>query len=309
MEKCDIRIGYIGIGSMGAPIARFLFDKGFDITVHDIRSEAMSPFEKDGVKTAVTLEDLVAKTDCIMICVEGDYQLTKLITGADGILKYSRPGQILIVQTTCKISTVQQLWHAAAAEGVKLIDAPVNGNFEDRCNGTLAVYVGGSSETVTYCQPLLNVIGANGKKVMHLGPVGYGELAALINASVTVAHTVATLEGMKLGRVNGISEEKVCQICKMGSGRNYSTDHWPYFDELMKSHRLGPAMCRNDRKDMLDTAASAMTKGIFMAMIAGFGELTEKVYYERAEYLTERDGYDYPKEMPFVLEDVFGTVK
>ena len=301
------KIGYVGVGSMGGPIARHLANKGFDVTVYDIRPEAMEQFSSSAVKIAKSLKALVDAVDCIMICVEDDYKVLNVSSGVEGILAYARAGQVIIIQSTCKISTVQKIEMEARNKGVEVIDAPVSGNLEDRENGTLGVYVGGAIKPVEECRHIFNAIGDNGKKVMHLGAIGYGELGSLINNAISGCQIVATLEGLKLGRVNGISEEKVIQVAKMGSGRNYFIDTWPYFDELMKSHRLGPGMCRIDRKDMLDAAVAALEKGLYPHMIVGIGELMEKVYFERAEHLAERDGYDFPKEMPIVLKNMLTT--
>lgn len=307
MKNYDKKVGYIGVGSMGGAIARYLVKKGFDFTVYDIRPEAMAQLAKSGAKTADSLKDLVDKVDHIMICVEDDHKIIELCTGTEGILAYARAGQVIIVQSTCKIATVQQVAKAAKAQKVELIDAPVSGNLEDRLKGTLAVYVGGANKIVEECLPILNAIGAEGKKVLHLGQVGYGELGSLLNSMMSGGQIVPTLEGLKLGRVNGIKEDVLVPMLKLGAARNYFIENWPYFDELMKSHRLGPGMCRNDRKDMLDAEAAALEKGLSLHLTVGIGELMERVYYERAIYLAERDGYEYSDDMPAVFENLLTT--
>ena len=107
MEKFDKKIGYVGIGNMGGAIAQYLARVEFDLTVYDVRPEAMEPFAANGTKTAGSLKELVDAVDYIMICVEDDYKLIKLVTEADGILTYARKGQVIIIQSTCKISTAR----------------------------------------------------------------------------------------------------------------------------------------------------------------------------------------------------------
>lgn len=290
MEAYNKRIGYIGIGNMGSGIARNLLKKGFDVRVYSRRPEAMAPFATLGAKTSTSMKELVENVDHIFICVGTDKDVTDVITGNNGILEHARPGQMIIVQSTCMISTIEEVEAAATAKGVGLIDAPVSGNFEDRENGTLAIYVGGKAPFVEECRPALDAMGANGEKVVYLGEAGNGELGKLINNQIGITVASMVQQMMTVARAYGLSEQQVLDITEIGTGKCWATWTWPYFDALLPSHQLGPAMCRLGCKDLLDAQAAALRKGVGLPIADVFCAAVESIQCERAEYLARRDG-------------------
>ena len=294
------KIGYIGTGSLGGAIAQYLVKKGFDLTAYDVRPEALNPFEKK----AASLKELMDNTDFIMICVENDYHLNKLVFGKDGIIDYAREGQMLVIQTVCKMTTVQEIAKILKFRGVSVVDATVAGSLKDRENGTMGVYVGGSKANVEKCMPVFAALGANGEKVMHLGQLGYGVLGGMINSILTVAQEVPTLEAAKLARACSMPEESLVKACSIGTADNFMVRNWSNFDELMKAHRYGPGMCRNNHSDIAAADAAALAKGVSLRMCVSMAELSEKVYYERAKYLSERDGYKFPTNIPMTIDSM-----
>lgn len=279
------KLGYIGIGSMGGGIAQHLVKSGFDLTVFDLRPEAYPPLIELGAKKPESLQDLVNKVDIILICVENDQGVKDVCLGSNGILAYARQEQVIIIQSTVKAITVQEINEEAAKKGVGILDAPVSGDIDDRLNGTLSVMVGGEEKFVERCRPVLNAIGKNGEKVVHLGPVGGGEIGKLCNNLTYLVALHATLEALKLVHTYGISEEKIIQVISMGSGRNWTVDHPGYFDAMLKSHRLGPELCSIARKDLIDAASTAMILGINLPLTCVAAELMKSAFYDRAEYL------------------------
>lgn len=300
MTEFNTKIGYIGTGSLGGAVAQCLVKKGFDLTAYDVRPEALEPFEKK----AGSLKELMDNTDFIMICVENDYQLNKLMFSHNGVFDYLRKGQMFVIQTICKMTTVQEIAKIVKFKGASVVDATVAGSLKDRAEGTMGVYVGGSKANVAMCMPILEALGADGKKVMHLGQLGYGVLGGMINSILTVAQAVPTLEAAKLARVCGMPEESLVKACRIGTADNFMIRNWDNFDELMKSHRFGPGMSRNDHSDIAAADAAALAKGVSLRMCVSMAELTEKVYYERAKYLEERDGYKFSGYIPAVIDSM-----
>ena len=293
----DKRIGYLGIGQMGAGIAWNLIEKGFDVTVCDIRSEAMAPFAEKNIKTTSSIKELVESVDHIYVCVVDDKGLINVVKGPNGILEYTRPGQVIIIQTTCMIETAKEIAADAAEKGVGVLDAPVSGNMEDRYNGTLAVYVGGDERFFEECRPALNAMGSDGEKVVYLGAVGNGSLSKLINNLIGLPVHDVVKSMMTLADSYGLPEETVLDILKIGTGWCWSVLTWPYMDVVVNTHRFGPGMARLGKKDLLDAQAAALAKGVGLPVtdIAIIGN--ESVQCERAALYKRKVGsLDYSVE-------------
>jgi len=302
MKSYNIKVGYVGVGNMGGGIAQGLIEKGFNLTIYDLRPEAMAPLAKLGAKAADSLKDLVENVDHIYLCVEDDKGVIGVIKGKNGILDYARPGQVIVVQSTCKLTTAQDVAKAAEAKGVGLLDAPVSGDFKDRLEGTLAIYVGGEEKFFEECRPVLNAMGAEGKKVVHLGPSGCGELGKLINNQIAVPMHSVVQQTMTLARAYGLTEQRVLEIAAIGTGQCWSTQTWPYVDDILTVHRLGPGLNRIGRKDLIDAQIAALNKGVNLPIVDIFLTSFESIQCERAEYLAKRDGgFDYPVDQTVSL--------
>lgn len=292
------KIGYIGLGDMGAGIASTLLKKGFDLTAYDLRPEAIEAMVKKGAQGAGSMKELVEAVDHIYICVVDDAGVVKVITGEDGILKYSKPGQVIVVQSTCKMKTIEEVAAAAEAKGVGLLDCPVSGSNDDRYNGNLAVYVGGKKEYYEECIDALNATGANGDKVIYFGLSGCGQLGKLMNNLTNLPTLTCMQQAFMLGAAYGLTEETILKIIENGStGVCWYVEHYPFFDDLRKGHISGPAIGRMGKKDLYAARNAALAHGVGLPVVDIYGTCEELSGCERMEYLLQRDGdFSYPVE-------------
>ena len=204
----DKKMGFIGLGAMGRPMAANILKAGFDLTVYDIRSEPMQELEKLGAKVTRSPQEVGEQCDIIETIVVNDAQVEEVILGKDGsgVLAGARPGSIIVIHSTVSPKTCQHIAALAKDKGVGVIDAPVSGAESGAQAGTLSIMVGGEAELLETCRPVLNVLG---KTIFHLGAVGMGEMAKIVNNLMVIVNQQSTREGLRLARMAGI-ERKRC---------------------------------------------------------------------------------------------------
>lgn len=222
------RVGYVGLGDMGGGIAVHLAQSGVDLAVFDLNADAIARVVSEGAKPAASLAELAAATDIIVICVLDSAQVKAVVAGPGGLLEHGRRGQVIVIQSTVVPQTVVDVAAMAASHGIDVIDAPVSGNVEDRLNGTLAVIVGGEEDVVARCLPVLEIIGS---PVIHVGPLGSGQVAKLANNSITLTTRLAAIEIMRFTAAYGVSEAKLRAVAKASSADSWVLDNWSYFDD------------------------------------------------------------------------------
>src|SRR6478672_7793434 len=188
-----MRVGYIGLGSQGAPMARRIVAAGFETTLWARRSATLEPFEGSGAAVAATPAELAAASDLVCLCVVADADVEEVV---DDLLPGMAPGTVIAVQSTVHPETCIRLAEGTAARGVTLIDAPVSGGQPAADAGQLLVMVGGDAETFERCKPVFDTYG---NPVVHVGPLGSGQLAKLVNNVVFIAHLGVASDAYLLG--------------------------------------------------------------------------------------------------------------
>lgn len=226
------QVGYVGLGNMGGGIAIHLARAAVRLIVYDINPDAVTKIVVEGGRAAASLQQIAEEADIVLICVLDSEQVIDVVLGQNGILDNSRPGQVIIIQSTVVPQTILHVAEAASKRGVAVLDAPVSGSFEDRLNGTLAVIVGGDQTVVDRCRPLLETIG---NKVRHVGPLGSAEVAKLANNTIMHTTRLAAIEVMRFAAAYGVSEEMVRSVAKVSSADSWVLDNWSYFDAQTKS--------------------------------------------------------------------------
>ncbi|MGW0047576.1 NAD(P)-dependent oxidoreductase [Nocardia cyriacigeorgica] len=192
------RIGFIGLGSMGAPMAKRLLDWPGGLTVCDMRAEAVTPFTDAGAESASSAAELAAKCAVISVVVVDDAQVRQVV---GELLETAAPGTTVAVHSTISDSTAVELAARCAEHGVELVDAPVSGGAPGANRGALAVMVGGSE---TAFARVREPFGCFGDLIVHAGPVGAGTRMKLArNLLHFVAFTAAT-EAQRLAEAAGL---------------------------------------------------------------------------------------------------------
>lgn len=204
-------VGFIGLGQIGAPMARRWLAWPDGLTVFDVHAPATEPFAEGGAHVAASPAEVAARSAVISIMVRDDAQVTEVLAGPDGILSAARPGTVVAVHSTIEAETPARLAELAAAQGVDLVDAPVSGGFMGAHAGTLALMVGGSDEAFAKVTAPFALLGT---LVAHLGPIGAGTRAKLARNLITFASMAAVGEASRLAEAAGVDLAKLGDVVR-----------------------------------------------------------------------------------------------
>lgn len=194
-------IGFIGLGNIGAPMARRLLDRPDELVVLDVAAAATAPFAAEGATVAATPAELAARARVISIVVRDEAQVAEVLDGPDGLLAGAAAGTVVAVHSTISAEGAVALADRAAAAGVDLVDAPISGGAMGAHEGTLAVMVGGSDDAVERARPVLERYAS---LVVHCGPVGQGTRMKIARNLITFASFAAVGEAQRLAQAAGL---------------------------------------------------------------------------------------------------------
>ncbi len=189
-------VGVVGLGAMGAPIARHLISGGFPTCVFDVDPAAVVAAERFGARPTDTLAKLAAMSDVVVVVVPGDDDVRSVCIGPDGLLASTRAGTTVLVCSSVRPETCVAL-AAAAPPGVAVLDAALTGGVRGAEAGTINLLVGGDADALTRVAPVLT---AWTKSVHHLGPLGAGQVGKTVNNLIHWGQIVAITEALELGR-------------------------------------------------------------------------------------------------------------
>ena len=213
-----MRVVFIGLGSQGGPMARAIVDGGYDMTLWARRAESLEPFADTTAKVAGSPAELGAASDLVCLCVVGDADVEEVLGGDTGVLAGMAEGGIMrgiiAIHSTVHPDTCQRLAESAAAKGVSLIDAPVSGGAPAVAEKRLLVMVGGDPEIVERCRPVFETY-AN--PVIHLGGLGSGQVAKLLNNLMFTANLANAKTTLELGEALGVNTSSLSDILTRGS--------------------------------------------------------------------------------------------
>lgn len=207
------RVGFLGLGTMGAAMAANLARAGFAVTAWN-RSPGRAPELDDlGVARAATPADVARATDVVVICVSDTPDVEAVLFGPDGATSAARPGQLIIDCSTIAPSATRDFATRLAAAGVGLVDAPVSGGSEGAQKATLTIFCGGDGPDVERARPILE---AMGKTITHVGPSGSGQAVKAVNQVILAGTYIGVAEGIVLAMKAGLDVEQV--VAALGGG-------------------------------------------------------------------------------------------
>jgi 3-hydroxyisobutyrate dehydrogenase len=276
--KYTHRVGYVGLGNMGAGIATRLVRVGADVVVFDLRKEAVEGLVAEGATGTGSLGELAAACDTVLLCVD---TTNAVIAVVKELAEYLTPDHTVIIQSSVTPGVVFEAAQIAQAAGARLYDAPVSGSMEDRLNGTLSVLVGASKESVGSKRKLLEAIG----RPLYFDALGGGEVAKLANNAIMTVTRRAAAEVMVFAAAYGLSEDDVRKAAAISSGQSWVLDNWEYQNE---QHRNG-AVLHLAAKQVEGILAVAAEKGVRMRMLEALREHGEEIDMERYRLLTGED--------------------
>ena len=197
-----VRVGFIGLGDIGAPMAMRIHDAGHALTVYNRSSGRAAPFAERGVKVAASVAELVAQSDVILLCVSHGQAVEEVIFGADGVAAHGRSDQIVVdLSTIHPVHTQQMAARLQAERGMAWVDAPVSGGPAGARAGTLAVMAGGEAALVERVRPVLLAFGG---RVTHMGPVGCGMATKACNQMLNFGTGAVVAETLNFAARFGI---------------------------------------------------------------------------------------------------------
>jgi 3-hydroxyisobutyrate dehydrogenase-like beta-hydroxyacid dehydrogenase len=276
--KYSGRVGYVGLGNMGAGIATRLVSVGMDVVVFDLRKEAVEELVAEGATGAGSLEELAAASDTVLLCVDTTNAVLAVVKE---LAEYLTPNHTVIIQSSVAPAVVFEAAQIVETTGAKLYDGPVSGSMEDRLNGTLSVLVGASEESVGAERALLEAMG----QPLYFDALGGGEVAKLSNNAIMTVTRRAAAEVMAFAAAYGLSEDDVRRVAAISSGQSWVLDNWEYQNE---QHRNG-AVLRLGAKQVEGILAVAADKGVRMRMLEALREHGEEIDKERYRLLTGED--------------------
>lgn len=234
-----LRVGFIGLGNFGEPMATRVAMAGFDLAVFDLRDEPMKRLEEHGAHRVDSVESMAQTCDVIALAVVDDQQVTDLLigdAGSPGIIDLAAPGAVILVHSTIHPDTCRRLSAAGATKRIEVLDAPVTGGPAAAASGALSVMVGGSEEAFETCRPVLDAIGTT---ITHLGPSGAGQLAKLAN-NIGIAMTMrAVHESLSFARANGIPADQMLELLGTGAARSWVADNWTAIGQTAVHYQAG----------------------------------------------------------------------
>ena len=217
-----MRVGFIGLGTMGASMASNLQRGGYDLVVHDIREDAASPHLAAGAAWADTPRQVAETSDVVFTSLPGPPEVEQVAIGDHGLLHGMRPGSAYFDLSTNSPTLIRRLHQAFAQRGVHLLDAPVSGGPKGARSGKLAIWVGGEADVFTTYKPVLDTIG---DQVVHVGPIGSGSIAKLVHNCAGYMIQCALAEAFTLGVKAGVEPLPLWKAVRQGAvGRQRTFD-------------------------------------------------------------------------------------
>jgi 3-hydroxyisobutyrate dehydrogenase-like beta-hydroxyacid dehydrogenase len=278
------RVGFIGLGTIGEPMAANLLNKGFQLTIAGHRSKAsVERLQAKGAQVVAGIPDVAAACSIIVTCVPDAPQVEEVCLGEQGIIHSAAPGSMVIDCSTIAPTATQRIAAALNERGIKMLDAPISGGPERAATGDLAIMVGGAPEDFEEAQPVLNALGSS---VTHVGPSGLGEVVKLANNLLAGTIMVAVSEALTMGVKAGGNAETIREVVMKSSGANYVIGSWAHNRALKDNYDPGFATSLM-QKDLAAALATGRNLGVPMMLTAlchELYELAEGAGYSKQDY-------------------------
>jgi len=274
-----IKVGYIGLGLMGKPIAKNILKAGFPLVVYNRSQGAVDELVIEGAKSANTPAETASQADVVFTNLPDSSDVEMVALGKNGIIEGAHPGLIFVDNSTIKPATTRMIAEELEKKGVMCLDAPVSGGDIGAQKGTLAIMVGGPAIALDKIRPVLNVIG---KTITLVGDSGAGQIAKAANQIMVAAQMVAMSELMILAKKSGADPEKVVAAIRGGAAQCWVLDNKP--QRLLAGERQPGFKAYMQFKDLNIVIDTAREYGIPLPLTA----ITNQLYSAMCEMGMER---------------------
>ena len=235
----DRKIGFIGIGEMGFPMAKNLIDSGYDLSVFDISEAALDDLAKLGAARGASIKEIGEFSDVIFIMVRTTEQVEAVVIDRGGLLESCKPGSCIIIASTISPTSVQKIAGKAKEKEIQIVDAPVSGGRQGAEARTLSMMVGGEKEAYERVWPILEKMGKN---IFYMGSEGMGEVAKLANNLLLLIQMNAAYEATALAEKAGLDIELLRDLIKVSTGDSWVVDHWDMVTSWKENYEPGGTM-------------------------------------------------------------------
>ena len=225
-----LTVGFIGLGDMGGPMAERIAEKGFPLTVYDLRAAAMAELTARGAAAAPSPAALAAAAQLVFVCVVDDKQVRALVR--DHLAGAMLPGSVLVIASSVQPDTMHHL-RQLLPETVSLLDSPVSGSRPAVAAGTLTLMVGGNAAALDRVRPVLETFSS---KIFHTGPLGSGQALKIANNLMLHMNHLVALEAVRFARSQGIAEEVLMEVVNTSTGKSWVTETWGVIDGIFRDH-------------------------------------------------------------------------
>jgi len=254
------RVGFIGLGNMGGPMARNLARAGFPLTVLDLDPARMAEAEALGARRAANPRELAEHSDIICSVVMNDRETLDVLLGGDGVLAGAAAGSLIVLHSTIGVATCREVAAAAGPKGVAVIDAAVSGAAERSEAGTLSLMVGGDSADVARAMPMFEVVGS---EIFHMGALGMGQATKQCNNLMSLVNIHVVEEALRLARELGIDEARMREVAAASTGDSWALRNIDQMRAIAGIHGDGAShMGRFGRKDLSLVSKLAAEAGV-----------------------------------------------
>ena len=275
-----MRIGFVGLGTMGGPMARRLAAQGHQVTGYDVDVARAARAREGGVTLATSPGGAAENADAVLSSLPDPAALRRAYLGADGVLGTVKAGATLLDLSTVDPDTWREVAAAARVKGVDCLDAPVSGGPAEAGNGKLVFLVGGDDAVVDRCRSLLMALGT---EIHHVGPLGSGQIIKLVNNVMSIGNVAVAAEAMVLGVKAGMDPQRLFDILSTSGGRSHhflkrfpkvlAGDFTPYFGIALSRKDIALALGMAAKLEVPMFVASTVRQVYEAAHAEGFGQL------------------------------------
>ena len=257
------RVGFVGLGIMGAAMAGNLLEAGHELVVHNRTRTKAEQLAQHGARVADSPREVAEASDVVITMLPGPPEVEEVVAGEDGLLEGATRGSLIIDMSTSSPPLARQLAHAARERGVGMLDAPVSGGDIGARDGTLSIMVGGEEDDFEGSGSLFKVMG---ETVVHVGGTGAGQVVKACNQIVVALVIEAVAEAMVLGTKAGVAPGRVLEIL---SGGLASSKVLEVKGEKFLSHEFSPGgKVEYHRKDLRIALAAGREYGVTLPVAA-----------------------------------------
>jgi 3-hydroxyisobutyrate dehydrogenase-like beta-hydroxyacid dehydrogenase len=257
-----MKLGFVGLGQMGRPIAHNLLKSGAELLVNDRNDRWFAEFRSKGARGTTDPAEL-ASADMIFLCLPNTQVVQSILLGQNGLAERLHQGQTVVDLSTIGYQATIEIGRTLDAKGVAFLDAPISGMEARAIDGTLTVMCGGSREVFDRAKPLLDHIG---NKILFMGPTGAGQLTKLINQLLFDINAAALGEILPMAVKMGLDPDLVGEVVNSGTGRSYASEF--FVPRILRGHFSDGYPMAHAYKDLVSGAELGANQCVPMPVLA-----------------------------------------